>query len=140
MFYHPNDFKQQQIEWLQTNAMPNKDSSFQFPNNSKHQSSKKQSKPSTKPVWFLDDEKVDLELDLHGLAIEEAMILVERELELAVKSNYRIIRVIHGSNKQTKDCIYNYFFTNIKGKWNRYINKHRFDNHNRGATLLYTKV
>lgn len=80
---------------------------------------------------------VEEELDLHGMAIDEAMAQVELAL-----ARWRIrpgacIRIIHGKSSGSRDSIKGMLRHNLETRWKGKVATFRQEPANPGATLVF---
>lgn len=77
------------------------------------------------------------DLDLHGLAIDEAM--VQAELALARWRNRpgACIRIIHGKSSGTRESIKGALKHNLETRWKNRVASFRQEAANPGATLVF---
>jgi DNA-nicking Smr family endonuclease len=80
---------------------------------------------------------VEEELDLHGLAIDEAMAQVEMALARWRNRPGACIRVIHGKSSGTRDSIKGMFRHNLETRWKGKVAAFRQEPANPGATLVF---
>ncbi len=93
-------------------------------------------KPSPgRPALVLYDFKVEEELDLHGMAVDEALVAVGQLLERHGKPG-SILRVVHGHSNSAPDSIRKSLHRNFETVWKRRVKRYRLDFNNPGATLL----
>jgi DNA-nicking Smr family endonuclease len=80
---------------------------------------------------------VEEEIDLHGLAIDEAMVQVE--LALARWRNHpgACLRIIHGKSSGTKDSIKGTLRHNLETRWKNKVRTFRQEIANPGACLVF---
>lgn len=75
-------------------------------------------------------------LDLHGLAIDEAMVQVELALERWRNRPGACLRVIHGQSSGSRDSIKGTLRRNLETAWKNRIRSFRQEPANPGATLI----
>ena len=80
---------------------------------------------------------VEEELDLHGLAIDEAMAQVEMALARWRNRPGACIRVIHGKSSGTRDSIKGMLRHNLETRWKGKVAAFRQEPANPGATLVF---
>lgn len=80
---------------------------------------------------------VEEELDLHGLAIDEAMALVELAFARWRNRPGACIRVIHGKSSGTRDSIKGMLRHNLETRWKGKVDSFRQEPANPGATLIF---
>ena len=80
---------------------------------------------------------VEEELDLHGLAIDEAMAQVEMALARWRNRPGACIRVIHGKSSGTRDSIKGMLRLNLETRWKGKVATFRQEPANPGATLIF---
>jgi len=95
-------------------------------------------KPAAAPThpFVLYDFKIDEELDLHGMAVDEAMAAADQLLERYHKRPGAILRVVHGSSNSAPNSIRKSLHRNFETVWKRRVNRYRLDILNPGATIL----
>jgi DNA-nicking Smr family endonuclease len=91
--------------------------------------------PASRPVRIAA--AVEEELDLHGLAIDEAMAQVEMALARWRNRPGACIRVIHGKSSGTRDSIKGMFRHNLETRWKGKVAAYRQEPANPGATLVF---
>jgi DNA-nicking Smr family endonuclease len=79
---------------------------------------------------------VDEEIDLHGLAIDEAMVQVELALARWAKRPGACLRVIHGQSSGTRDSIKGALRRNLETLWKNKVQSFRQEFANPGSTLV----
>lgn len=88
-------------------------------------------KPPVRMAPFADEE-----IDLHGLAVDEAMV----QVELAIgRHRYRpgaCLRIIHGHSSGNQNSIKGALRRNLETKWRSRIRSFRPEPANPGATLI----
>ena len=95
----------------------------------------KASKPSNPPP-VLYDFAIEEELDLHGMAVDEAIVAAGLLLERHRGKSGRILRIVHGHSNSAPDSIRKSLHRNLNTVWKRQVKRYRLDFHNPGATLL----
>jgi DNA-nicking Smr family endonuclease len=80
---------------------------------------------------------VDEELDLHGLAIDEAMAMVELAFARWRNRPGACIRIIHGKSSGTRDSIKGMLRHNLETRWKGKVDAYRQEPANPGATLIF---
>ena len=80
---------------------------------------------------------VEEELDLHGLAIDEAMAQVELALARWRNRPGACIRIIHGKSSGTRDSIKGMLRHNLETRWKGKVAGFRQEPANPGATLVF---
>ncbi|GEM_PF-1502608 len=103
---------------------------------------KKRNAPATPPspvskAPFRLQAQVDEEIDLHGLAIDEAMVLVEQALARWRNRPGACIRIIHGKSSGTKDSIKGMLRLNLETRWKNRVRSFRQEPANPGASLVF---
>ncbi|HKP94676.1 MAG TPA: Smr/MutS family protein [Fibrobacteria bacterium] len=83
---------------------------------------------------------VEEEIDLHGLAIDEAMVQVELALARWRHRPGACLRVIHGQSSGSKDSIKGALRRNLETRWKGRIRLFRQEPGNPGATLVFTPL
>ena len=78
------------------------------------------------------------ELDMHGMAVDEALAAAD-----ALLSRYRgrpgaVLRLIHGHSNRGPDSIRTRLHHALATVWKRRVLRFRLDFHNHGATLVET--
>ncbi|MDQ3003248.1 MAG: Smr/MutS family protein [Fibrobacterota bacterium] len=79
---------------------------------------------------------VDEEIDLHGLAIDEAMVQVELALARWGKRPGACLRIIHGQSSGTRDSIKGALRRNLESSWKNKVRSFRQEFANPGSTLV----
>lgn len=80
---------------------------------------------------------VEEELDLHGLAIDEAMAQVELAMARWRNRPGACIRVIHGKSSGSRDSIKGMLRHNLETRWKGKVAAFRQEPANPGATLIF---
>jgi DNA-nicking Smr family endonuclease len=88
------------------------------------------------PALVLYDFKVEEELDLHGMALDEALAMAEQLLERYRRKSGSILRIVHGHSNSAPDSIRKSLHRNFATVWKRHVKRYRLDFNNPGATLL----
>lgn len=86
--------------------------------------------PPARPPEF----PVDEEIDLHGMAVDEALVAAE-----ALLSRHRrgdLVRFIHGHSNRGSDSIRTNIQRALSSVWRSRVTRFRPDFHNPGATLV----
>ena len=86
------------------------------------------------PVIY--DFVVEEELDLHGMAVDEALVAVGQLLERHRGKPGLILRVVHGHSNSAPDSIRKSLQRNLTTVWKNRVKKSRLDFLNPGATLI----
>ncbi|MEO7780151.1 MAG: Smr/MutS family protein [Fibrobacteria bacterium] len=81
--------------------------------------------------------EVEEELDLHGLAIDEAMAQVELALARWRKHAGACLRIIHGRSSGNENSIKGSLRRNLETKWKGKVGSFRPELGNPGATLVF---
>lgn len=92
--------------------------------------------PGGKPLPRLEP-SVEEELDLHGLAIDEAMAQVELALARWRNRPGACLRVIHGQSSGTRESIKGMLRRNLETRWKSQVRVFRQELGNPGATLVF---
>ncbi|MEO6094963.1 MAG: Smr/MutS family protein [Fibrobacteria bacterium] len=79
----------------------------------------------------------DEDLDLHGLAIDEAMVQAELALARWRTRPGACIRIIHGKSSGPRDSIKGALKFNLETRWKNRIAAFRQEPANPGATLIF---
>jgi DNA-nicking Smr family endonuclease len=79
---------------------------------------------------------VDEELDLHGMAVDEALAAVDQMLARHRGRPGSVLRVVHGHSNSSPDSIRKRLRLALDTVWKRRVNRYRIDFHNPGATLI----
>ena len=95
----------------------------------------KASKPSA-PVPVIYDFTVEEELDLHGMAVDEALVAAGLLLDRHRGKPGRIVRIVHGHSNSAPDSIRKSLHRNLNTVWKRHVKRYRLDFMNPGATLV----
>ena len=90
--------------------------------------------------YHIPEEPVDMELNLHGYAIDEALLEVEQSMKSLVKARMNRLRVIHGQPKGEKRTIYKEIQRNLNKDWRELVERFYQEPHNSGATILVLKL
>ncbi len=123
-----------QMEWVNSHPVMKKDEEL-------HSSLPSQKKPVFKKrERIFNDSPVDMEIDLHGYAVDEAMVEVECLFQALCKSRYKSLRVIHGLAKQGQATIFSQLSQNIRTIWRNKIENSYQEKHNSGATIIILKM
>jgi len=93
-------------------------------------------KPSAAPALVLYDFKVEEELDLHSMAVDEALAAVDELLERHRRSPGSVLRIVHGHSNSSPDSIRKSLYRNLTTVWKRRVKRYRLDINNPGATLV----
>jgi DNA-nicking Smr family endonuclease len=80
---------------------------------------------------------VEEEIDLHGLAIDEAMVQVELALARWKNRPGSCIRIVHGQSSGSKDSIKGMLRWNLETRWKNRVRAFRQEPGNPGATLVF---
>src|SRR5262245_20340159 len=80
---------------------------------------------------------VEEEIDLHGLAIDEAMVQVELALARWRNRPGSCIRIVHGQSSGSKDSIKGMLRWNLETRWKNRVRTFRQEPGNPGATLVF---
>lgn len=88
-----------------------------------------------KPVHRIET-PVDEEIDLHGLAIDEAMVQVGLALARWGKRPGACLRIIHGQSSGTRDSIKGALRRNLESLWKNKVRSFRQEFANPGSTLV----
>ena len=80
----------------------------------------------------------DEELDLHGMAVDEALAAVDQLLLRHKGRSGVILRLIHGHSNRGLDSIRTRLHQALGTVWKRKVARYRLDFHNHGATLVET--
>lgn len=86
--------------------------------------------PPAKPAEF----PVDEEADLHGMAVDEALVVAESLLKRHRAG--AIVRLIHGHSNRGPDSIRTSLHRALTSVWKNRVKRYRTDFHNPGATLV----
>jgi DNA-nicking Smr family endonuclease len=81
--------------------------------------------------------QVEEELDLHGLAIDEAMVQVQLALARWRNRPGACLRIIHGHSTGTRESIKGMLRRNLEGQWRSQVRVFRQEPGNPGATLVF---
>lgn len=77
---------------------------------------------------------VDEEIDLHGMAVDEA--LAAAEAALLRHGPGSVVRLVHGHSNRNHDSIRSRIRFALNGVWRKRVARFRTDFHNPGATLV----
>ena len=149
-----NNKKEIQLNWIDTHGAPDKDRDA-LGTAAKKDSANKKLRPSDKPVSGKKktkkhetvhtaktprpEKQVDVELDLHGMYIDEALAEVEHHLRMLSRSRGGWLRLIHGQPRREVFSIYAQVRQNLDARWKKWIRHHYQESHNTGATLVQVK-
>ncbi len=79
---------------------------------------------------------IDEEIDLHGLAVDEAMAEVESVINRHRMAKSATVRIIHGKSSGTQNSIKGALHRNLQSRWRNQIQNFRTEPGNPGATLI----
>ncbi len=77
---------------------------------------------------------VDEEVDLHGMAVDEALVAAEAALSRHRRGS--VIRLVHGHSNRGHDSIRTRLRLALDSVWSIRVKRYRTDFHNPGATLV----
>ena len=86
--------------------------------------------PPQRTLEFAADEDVDL----HGMAVDEALAAAEEALNR--HRSGAVVRLIHGSSNRGPDSIRTRLLLSLNSVWKSKVKRSRLDFHNPGATLV----
>ena len=86
--------------------------------------------PPARPADF----PVDEEIDLHGMAVDEALVAAEALLRR--HRSGATVRLIHGHSNRGPESIRTGLHRALVSVWKHRVKRHRTDFHNPGATLV----
>jgi len=119
-----------QIDWLRKNNILDKDAAA-LPVKDVHVKKNRKKKRDI----TVKDKPADSEIDLHGLGLEEALFKVELELELAKKSKWKCIRIVHGIGEKSGGIIRKVLEQKFRSEWSILVSEYRYERNNRGSSL-----
>jgi len=90
--------------------------------------------PVSVPVLY--DFPIEEDLDLHGMAVDEALAAAAHLLDRYKGRPGAIVRIIHGHSNSAPDSIRKSLYRNFKTVWKHRVTRYRMDIHNPGATLV----
>jgi len=120
----------EQLAWLENNHIFDKDAATP-PVRDVHVKKIKKRKGN---IAFAEP-AADSEIDLHGLALEEALCKVELELKLAKKNKWKCIRIVHGIGEKSGGVIRKVLEQKFRSEWSGFISEYRYERNNRGSSL-----
>ena len=97
-------------------------------------SRRKASKPVPHSVLY--DFAVEEELDLHGMAVDEALAAAEQLLERHRRKPGTIVRIVHGHSNPAPDSIRKSLHRGLATRWKGWVKRYRLDFNNPGSTLV----
>jgi DNA-nicking Smr family endonuclease len=138
-----DDKKAIQFAWLEKNGVENKDASLHSSTHSNKakqlRSSRKQNKGQQSRASYHTELEVDLEIDLHGFHIDDAMVEVAVQIDSLRSAGYTSMRVIHGYSNSSQESIRSALLLHLKSKWNKKVERFFQEPHNHGATCIILK-
>ena len=123
-----------QLAWLESNHIFDKDAAMP-PVRDVHVKKIKKKKSNA----AFAEPAADSEIDLHGMALEEALCKVELELELAKKNNWKCIRIVHGIGEKSGGVIRKVLEKKFRSEWSGFVSEYRHEKSNRGSSLAVLK-
>jgi len=100
---------------------------------------KKKKAKDTKPVKTMRREfPVDDELDMHGMAVDEALAAADQIFNRYKGKPGILLRFIHGHSNKGPDSIRTRLRLALDTEWKRRVKRIRMDFFNSGATLVET--
>jgi DNA-nicking Smr family endonuclease len=93
-----------------------------------------QRKPRKSSTPVVYDFAVAEELDLHGMAVDEAMVAAEQLFKRHKPG--AIVRLVHGHSNAAPDSIRKSLHRMLATAWKRKVKRYRLDFQNPGATLV----
>ena len=120
----------EQLAWLENNHIFDKDAAMP-PVRDVHVKKFKKKKGHA----AFAEPTADSEIDLHGLALEEALCKVEQELKLAKKNKWKCIRIVHGIGEKSGGVIRKVLEQKFRSEWSGFISEYRYERNNRGSSL-----
>ena len=124
------DVSSEQLAWLESNRIFDKDAAAPPVRNVHVKKIKKKKKRSS-----FSEPAADSEIDLHGLGLEEAVCKVELELELAKKNKWKLIRIVHGIGEKSGGVIRKILEQKFSSQWSGWVSEYRYERNNRGSSL-----
>ena len=130
--------QKEQLKWLNTHRVEDKDAQEIIRSNFNKipYQDKKKKRKNKQTSHFKDEISVDLEIDLHGDTIDEAMAKVELNIQSMKKAGYKKLRIIHGIGKNAPHSIAWNLNHLLEGKWKNLLEHFYHENGNEGATLI----
>ncbi|MDB5106226.1 MAG: Smr domain [Fibrobacteres bacterium] len=98
---------------------------------------KKRREPGEPKFPIRAEAAVEEEIDLHGLAIDEAMVQVELALARWRNRSGACIRVIHGKSSGTRESIKGMLLHNLETVWKGKVRTFRQEFGNPGSSLVF---
>jgi len=120
----------EQLAWLENNHIFDKDAA-KPPARDVHVKKLKKKKRNA----AFTELAADSEIDLHGMALEEAICKVELELELAKKNHWKRIRIVHGIGEKSGGIIRKILEQKFRSEWSGFVSEYRYERNNRGSSL-----
>lgn len=121
-------------DYIQQNGVPNKD---------KYREDDKKPYPKKKPPERRGsgpiEIRVDRELDLHEMTVDEAIANLEITLEEMNFTHSKILRIIHGGGFGKYGPVKKYIDRHLNGPLRSKISSKRKEGHNSGATIIFLK-
>ncbi len=127
----PNEKQMEQLKWLESHSVPNKDKN-RVPSAIPGQ--KKEKKPLPKK-WHAELE-VDEQIDLHGCTIDEALALADGFLNMCKRNGARSARIIHGHGRKSPESIAWQLKRKLSTEWKHRFESVRAEPYNSGALIL----
>lgn len=89
--------------------------------------------------FSLPEETVDMELNLHGFCVDEALLETEQTIESLSRAGMTRLRVIHGQPRTGGRTIHSELIRLLHGQWREKIREWYKELHNPGATIIVLK-
>jgi DNA-nicking Smr family endonuclease len=86
--------------------------------------------------FSLPEEIVDMELNLHGFAVDEALLETEQTIQSLSRAGMTRLRVIHGQPRAGGRTIHSELIRHLNGSWREKIREWYKELHNPGATVI----
>lgn len=129
----PDQNRLELLAWLSRHPVPDKDAGLPPARPAPRRRPKQ--KASARPRPFGGPE-ADLELDLHGCALDEAMAKVEMAIEGLRRAGKHTLRVIHGHSGTGPGTIRGELGRRLRTRWNHQVEEAKRDPGNPGSTVL----
>jgi DNA-nicking Smr family endonuclease len=124
------------------NAPASHASSFNNTNNSSSSSSSSNTragKKNKKRRSAYTETECDVQTDLHGLTVEEALYRIEEYMHMMQKAGLSTLRIVHGGGHSGFGPIKKALYRNFKGKWRHFMVAFGLEQGNAGSTLVHIK-
>jgi len=128
--HHNDEVSEAQLDWLRNNNIFDKDAAA-LPVKDYHVKKNRKKRKGA----AVKEKPANSEIDLHGLGVEEAIVKVELELELAKKNNWKCIRIVHGIGEKSGGVIRKVLEQKFRSEWSFFVKEYHHENGNRGSSL-----